>query len=58
MTLEINPEWVTFNLYTHPDPADPTSNTGTKLYPQMPGSADRYLALTEDSRDLFSMSIS
>ncbi len=58
MTLDINPEWVTFNFYTHPDPADPTSITGAKLYPQMQRSADRYLGPTEESRDFFSVSTS
>ena len=24
MALDINPEWVTFNFYSHPDPADPS----------------------------------
>ncbi len=28
MTLDINPEWVTFNFCIRPDPANPTSITG------------------------------
>ncbi len=51
MTLDINPEWVTFNIFTHPNPAQPTILTGTKLYPQMQRSADRYLGPTRESRD-------
>jgi len=58
MTLDINPEWVTFNFYTHPDPAHPTWVTGAKLYPQMQRPADRYLGPTEESRDFFSVSTS
>jgi hypothetical protein len=34
MTLDINPEWVTFNFYTHPNPADPYDVVGAALYPQ------------------------
>jgi hypothetical protein len=51
MTLDINPEWVTFDIYSHPDPANPTIATGSKLYPQMQRSADRYLPPTRESRD-------
>ena len=49
MELDINPEWVTFNLYQHSDPSDPTALSGTKLLPDMRRSADRYLG--PDSRD-------
>jgi hypothetical protein len=56
MTLDINPEWVTFNFYTHPNRADPNEVVGAKLYPQMQRSADRYLGPTEESRDFFSVS--
>lgn len=56
MTLDINPEWVTFNIFTHPDPAQPTLLTGTKLYPQMQRSADRYLGPTQESRDFVEVS--
>jgi hypothetical protein len=55
MTLDINPEWVTFNLFEHPDPADPTVVTGVKLYPEMQRSADRYL--DTESRDFFTISL-
>jgi hypothetical protein len=48
MTLDINPEWVTFNLY-QPSP--------TKLYPQMQRSAYRYLGPTREARDFFTVSI-
>lgn len=54
MALDLNPEWVTFNFYTHPDPANPGAVTSTKLYSQMQRSADRYL--DPDSRDFFTVS--
>ena len=56
MTLDINPEWVTFNLYAHPNPADPTQIVPAKLYPQMQRSASRYLGPTRESRDFFTIS--
>ncbi|MDE3206207.1 MAG: phosphodiester glycosidase family protein [Acidobacteriota bacterium] len=56
MTLDINPEWVTFNIYTHPNPAEPTLLTGSKLYPQMQRPADRYVAPTLESRDFVEVS--
>gem|GEM_PF-303267 len=52
MTLDINPEWVTFNFYSHP-PGRPLDVTGTKLYPQMQRSADRYLPPVWEERDFF-----
>jgi hypothetical protein len=55
MTLDINPEWVTFNFFEHPDPADPTVVTGVKLYPEMQRPADRYLGT--ESRDFFTISL-
>lgn len=54
MTLDINPEWVTFNFYAHPDAADPSKVTGAKLFEQMYRSADRYLS--KESRDFFVIS--
>jgi len=54
MTLDINPEWVTFNLFTHPDPNNLSLVTGAKLYPQMTRPADRYLST--ESRDYFTIS--
>ena len=53
MALDLNPEWVTFNFFQHPDPAQPADVTGTKLYPQMRRPADRFL--TPDSRDFFTI---
>jgi hypothetical protein len=53
LTLDINPEWVTFNLSTHSSPADPEQITATKLQPQMPRPATRYLGPTRESRDFF-----
>lgn len=52
MTLDINPEWVTFNFYSHPFD-HPTDVTGTKLYPQMQRPADRYLPPVREARDFF-----
>lgn len=49
MELDINPNWVTFNLYSHPDPNDVSVLTGSKLLPDMRRTADRYLG--PDSRD-------
>jgi Phosphodiester glycosidase len=57
MALDINPEWVTFNFYTHPRPADPTIIVPAKLYPQMQRPADRYLGPTRESRDFFAVSL-
>ena len=57
MTLDINPEWVTFNIYTHPNPAQPNQITPTKLYPQMQRPADRYLGPTPESRDFFTIAL-
>lgn len=57
MTLDINPEWVTFNFYTHPTPSDPSQIVPSKLYPQMQRSAYRYLGPTEESRDFFTVSL-
>jgi hypothetical protein len=55
MTLDINPEWVTFNLYRHPNPANLALVDAAKLYPQMQRSATRYLGPTAESRDFFSV---
>jgi Phosphodiester glycosidase len=55
MTLDINPEWVTFNLFEHPDPANLAIVTGSKLYPQIQRSARRYLGPTRESRDFFAV---
>ncbi|MGH7698122.1 MAG: phosphodiester glycosidase family protein [Candidatus Dormibacteria bacterium] len=58
MTVDINPEWVTFNFYTHPDPADPSKVVASKRYPQMQRPATRYLPPTSESRDFFTVSLS
>jgi hypothetical protein len=53
MALDINPEWVTFNFFTH----DATGAvTASKLYPQMQRPATRYLGPTKESRDFFAVS--
>lgn len=57
MTLDINPEWVTFNIFSHPNPAVPSQVVGTKLYPQMQRPADRYLYPTLESRDFIEVSL-
>ena len=31
MALDLNPEWVTFNLHSHPGPANPTPVAPAKL---------------------------
>ncbi|MDE3207181.1 MAG: phosphodiester glycosidase family protein [Acidobacteriota bacterium] len=56
MTLDINPEWVTFNFYTHPNPTNPANIDAAKLYPQMQRTATRYLGPTPESRDFFTIS--
>ena len=57
MTLDINPEWVTFNFFSHPNPADPMEVDPAKLYPQMQRPATRYLGPTQESRDFFALSL-
>ena len=57
MALDINPYWVTFNLYDHPDPANPSQITPRKLYPEMTRAANRYLGPMRESRDFFTVSI-
>jgi hypothetical protein len=49
MELDINPNWVSYNLFTHPDAAHPDQITGQKLLPDMTRPASRYLG--PDSRD-------
>ncbi|MDQ6783102.1 MAG: phosphodiester glycosidase family protein [Actinomycetota bacterium] len=56
MTLDINPEWVTFNLFNHPNAKDPSQVDASKLYPQMQRRATRYLGPTRESRDFFTVS--
>jgi hypothetical protein len=57
VALDIHPEWVTFNFYSHPSTADPTVVVSGKLYPQMPRAANRYLGPTRESRDSFTVSL-
>jgi hypothetical protein len=52
MTLDINPEWVTFNFYSHAA-GQLAQVTGTKLYPEMQRPADRYLPPVWEARDFF-----
>ena len=55
MTLDINPEWVTFNFFAH-SAVNPLLVTPSKLYPQMQRPANRYLGPTHESRDFFMVS--
>jgi hypothetical protein len=55
MELDINPEWVTFNLFAHPDPADPGRIDATKLLPDMQRPAERYLG--DESRDFVTVNL-
>lgn len=50
MTLDINPWWVTFNFYSHGS-SSPSELTGSKLYPYMQRSPDRYLPPVLEERD-------
>jgi len=52
MTLDINPEWVTFNFYSH-RAGQPSQLSGTKLYPEMQRPGDRYLPPVYEARDFF-----
>ena len=56
MTLDINPEWVTFNFFSHLDPTNPSNVTASSLYPDMGRPATRYLGPTQESRDFFEVS--
>jgi hypothetical protein len=53
MELDINPEWVTFNIFDHPDPADPAAIQPSKLLPDMQRPAARFLG--DDSRDFIAV---
>jgi hypothetical protein len=56
MTLDINPEWVTFNFFQH-SPTNPTLISASKLYPQMQRPATRYLGPERESRYFFTVSL-
>jgi hypothetical protein len=53
MALDLNPEWVTFNFYVHPDRAHPSLIDALGLYPQLQRPATRYLPPVHESRDFF-----
>jgi hypothetical protein len=55
MTLDINPEWVTFNFFSHPDASNPSLIKPSSLYPQMQRPSDRYLGPTLEARDFFTV---
>ncbi len=54
MTLDINPEWVTFNFYEHPDPKAPAAVKGSTLFPEQQRPGSRYLS--SEARDFFTIS--
>jgi hypothetical protein len=56
MTLDINPEWVTFNFFRHAS-AGAEAVAAAKLYPQMQRPATRYLGPEHESRDFFMVSL-
>lgn len=56
MSLDINPEWVTFNFFQH-DAGAPSQISALKLYPEMQRPATRYLGPTPESRDFFTVSL-
>jgi len=56
MTLDINPEWVTFNFYAHAA-GQPGEVTGSKLYPEMQRPSDRYLPPVWEARDFFEVQL-
>jgi hypothetical protein len=56
MTLDINPEWVTFNFFEHTS-SDLQAVAASKLYPQMQRPATRYLGPEHESRDFFMVSL-
>lgn len=57
MTLDMNPYWVTFNIYSHPNAANPSQVSASKLYPQMQRPATRYLPPTLEDRDFIRVSV-
>ena len=56
MELDINYEWVTFNLFDHTDPADPSKVTGRPLFQQQQSPASRYVG-TPNQRDFFMVTV-
>ncbi len=57
MTLDINPEWVTFNFFGHRDRHNLSKVTPASLYPQMQRPDTRYLGPTQEARDFFTVSL-
>jgi hypothetical protein len=57
MTLDINPEWVTFNFFSHHNPLAPAQLAPASLYPQMQRPDTRYLGPTKESRDFITISL-
>jgi hypothetical protein len=43
MELDINPKWVSFAIFEHPDPSRPESIVGRNLYPEMHFAPDTYI---------------
>ncbi len=55
MELDINYEWVTFNLFDHTNPADPSQVTGRPLFQEQQAPPSRYLSA--NARDFFMVSV-
>ena len=54
MTLDINPEWVTFNLYEHQNATNPSDVRGVPLFPEQNRPGSRYLS--PEARDFIAIS--
>lgn len=57
MTLDINPDWVTFNHSGHPDALRALRADGSKHYPHMNLPSDHYLGTARKSRDFNQVSL-
>jgi hypothetical protein len=55
MELDINYEWVTFNLFDHPNPNDLNQVVGRPLFQEQQASATRYLS--PNARDFFMVTV-
>ena len=53
MEGDINPEWVTYDVFDHPDPANAAYVEGSKLLPDMQRPGTRFLE--EESRDFVAL---
>lgn len=55
MELDINYEWVTFNLFDHTNPADLSQVTGRRLFQEQQSPPSRYLS--PNARDFFMVTV-